>query len=218
MEYNTFTEPGVYTDSNHPAVIAYAESMTKGKTTMQEKMIALYYAVRDGFRYNPYHIVLKPYALKASYLLTKDYGYCVEKSNLFAACARVLGVPSRLGFSNVRNHLGTGKIEDYLGTDVLAFHGFAEIYLNGKWIKVTPVFNKELCDKYGVDSLEFDGKNDAVFQVSDKSGRPFMEYVADHGVFSDVPVERFEAELRKQYPHLFKEPIKNSRFILEFEN
>jgi len=80
------------------------------------------------------------------------------------------------------------------------------------------VFNKELCDKYGVDPLEFDGEHDAIFQVSDKNGHPFMEYVADHGVFSDVPLVRFEAELRKQYPHLFEPSTKKSKFILEFEN
>ena len=217
MNNQIYLQPGRYTDSNHPDVIVYAEEATKGLSTLKEKAIALYYKIRDGFRYHPYHIILKPYAMKASFLLTKDYGYCVEKSNLYAACTRALGIPSRLGFANVRNHLGTGGIEQHLKTDLLVFHGYAEIFLDGQWIKVTPVFNRELCEKYGVDPLEFNGEDDAIFQTSDKTGNPFMEYVTDHGIFADVPLDNFESELRFHYAHLFKAPIRTDKFILEFD-
>lgn len=208
--------PGIYTDSDHPTVIAYTHKHIAGIVDKKEQVIAIYNAIRDDFKYNPYQLILKPYALKASYLLTKDYGYCVEKSNLFAACMRVLGIPSRLSYANVRNHLATDKVESYLKTDLMVFHGFVEIYLDGKWIKATPVFNKQLCERLGVAPLEFDAVHDSIFQESDKSGNPFMDYEHDYGYFSDVPFELFLAELKKHYPHIFEERIHTDKIVIDF--
>lgn len=212
-----YLKAGIYTDSDHPDIIKYTQKNTLGISDPKQQVIALYKAVRDDFKYNPYRVILKPHAMKASYLLTKNDGYCVEKSNLFAACVRSLGIPSRLGYGNVRNHLGTNKIEEMLKTDLLVFHGYTEVFLNNKWIKATPVFNIELCEKYGVEALEFDGENDSVFQESDKKGNPFMDYVFDHGTFEDLPFERFVTEMRTHYPHLFEKQIKTSKMTLEFE-
>lgn len=218
MTKNTiYLKAGVYTNSNHPDVIAYAQEKTQGIETKKEQVIALYYAIRDEFKYSPYHIVLKPYAMKASHLLTKDYGHCIEKSNLFVACVRSLGIPSRLAYGNVKNHLGTSSLESVLKTDVLVFHGYAEICLNNKWIKATPVFNVELCDKLGVEPLAFDAENDAVFQESDKKGNPFMEYTADHGTFADVPLEKIIAGMKAHYPHFFETEISDAKFKFEFD-
>lgn len=211
-----YLQPNYYTDSDHPDVVAYASRITQGIHEPAARMQALFRAVRDDFRYNPYRVILKPYALKASYLLSKDYGYCIEKSNLLAACARALGVASRLGFANVRNHLATEKLERYLRTDLLVFHGYTELFLHGRWIKLTPVFDRALCERLGVDPLDFDGANDCIFQQSDKGGKPFMEYVHDHGTFDTVPLERFKAEMQRVYPHLFERPIRTEQFEFDF--
>ncbi|CAA6827327.1 MAG: Transglutaminase [uncultured Aureispira sp.] len=216
-ENEIYLKAGVYTNSDHLDVIAYAEEKTKGIGTKKEQVIALYYAIRDGFKYSPYHIVLKPYAMKASYLLTKDYGHCIEKSNLFVACARSLGIPSRLAYGNVKNHLGTSLLEKTLKTDVLVFHGYAEVFLNNKWVKATPVFNAALCDKLGVEPLEFDAEKDAVFQESDKTGKPFMEYTADHGTFKDVPLKAITLAMKAHYPHLFERKMDDLKFTFEFD-
>lgn len=215
-DHKTYLQPGFYTDSDHPSVIAYTHKLIAGMEDKKAQVVRIYEAVRDDFKYYPYHLILKPYALKASYLLTKDYGYCVEKSNLFAACMRVLGIPSKLSYANVRNHLATDKVEDYLKTDLMVFHGFVEIFFNGKWIKATPVFNKDLCVRLGVAVLDFDGENDAVFQESDKSGNPFMEYVHDYGTFSDVPFELFLSELKRNYPHIFVKKVHTEKIIIDF--
>lgn len=199
-----YLQPDFYTDSDHAGVIEFAHKHTQAAQTLPEKAIALYYAVRDSFRYNPYNVVLRPEALKASVLLGKESGYCIEKSNLYAACLRVVGVPSRLGFANVRNHLATSKLEEHLQTDVLAFHGYTQLYINGKWVKATPVFDKNLCERLGVAPLDFDGTEDSIFQRSDKGGQPFMEYVCEHGVFDILPFDAMVAEFHKYYPHLFK--------------
>jgi transglutaminase-like putative cysteine protease len=216
-DFEPYLSPGYFTDSNHQAVIEYVETKTKEIEDLKEKVITIYKAVRDDFKYYPYHLILKPHALKASHLLNKDYGYCVEKSNLFAACMRVIGVPAKLCFANVRNHLATDRVEAYLKTDLMVFHGFVEILLNGKWLKVTPVFDKLICERLGVAVLEFDGNSDSIFQESDKSGNPFMQYEHYYGSFSDVPFELFVAELRKFYPHLFEKKIHTDKIIIDFE-
>lgn len=199
-----YLRPGVYINSDHPDVIRFTHESTSECRTLNEKIKALYYAVRDGFWYDPYRLDFTTDAIKASHIVSRNYGYCIEKSCLFAAGARVLGVPARMGFANVKNHIGTAKLEELLKTNLLVFHGYAEVWLNERWVKVTPVFNKGLCDKLNVEPLEFDGEAHAVFQQYDKSGGKFMEYLHDYGTFSDIPYEMLIDELVKHYPHLSK--------------
>lgn len=200
-----YLQPAKFVNSDSEEVIQFTNKIIGSTTDPIEKAVKIYYAVRDGFQYNPYDLDLSPEAMKASSLLERNYGYCVEKACLLAACARVAGIPSRLGFAKVRNHIATEKLEEVLKTNVLVFHGFTELFLEGKWVKATPAFNKTLCEKLKVESLEFNGKEDSVFQSYNEEGSQFMEYLYDYGNFDDVPYELFISELIKHYPHLFEE-------------
>ena len=201
-----YLHPTFYLDCDHPRVVAYAEMHAGPYGSPREKAVALYYAVRDGFRYDPYDIVLRPSALKASFLLEKPHGYCIEKAIVLAAAARAVGIPSRLGFVDVRNHIATEKLQQHLRTDVMAFHGYAELFLEDRWVQATPAFNASLCDRLGVAPLEFDGVNDAVLQEYDAEKGIFMEYLQEHGTFEDMPFEQFVRALSVHYPHLVGEP------------
>ncbi len=201
-----YLQPAEFVNSDSEEIKKFAVKAVGSSTEPIEQAIKLYYAVRDGFNYNPYNIDLNREAMKASELLKKDNGYCIEKASLLAACARVVGIPSRLGFARVRNHIATEKLEEKLRTNVLVFHGFTELFLNGKWVKATPAFNKTLCEKLKVDSLEFNGMDDSVFQSYSKDGGEFMEYLHDYGLFHDIPYELFVSELKIHYPHLFENP------------
>lgn len=200
-KYNVAT---YYLDFECESIQAFVDKYASTQQTPTQNAIALYYAVRDGFWYNPYEVVLAPKKLKASYLLTKPSGYCVEKALLLAASARAIGIPSRLGFGDVKNHIGTEKLQEFLQSDVMVFHGYTELFLEGKWVKCTPAFNKELCEKLGVAPLEFDGKTDSVFQQFTNDGSTFMEYVNDRGMFHDFPYDEFKFTLEEYYPHFFK--------------
>jgi len=180
-----------------------------------DNILSLYVAVRDRFRYDPFHVNLSPAELTASALIRRGSGFCVEKANLLGACARTLGVPSRLGFANVRNHIGTGKVEAALQSDVLVFHGYVELWLQGQWVKATPAFNRSLCEKLNVEPLEFDGLHDSIFQQFARTGQRYMEYLHDYGAFAEIPVQLMVDELRRHYPHLFKEANKG-RSGIEF--
>lgn len=198
-----FLKPTEFLDSDNPTVVRFAEENTDGAGTDREKSVALYYAVRDGFHYDPYLLDLRRQGLKASTLLTKSRGYCVEKAVLLAAAARAVGVPSRLSFYIVRNHIATERLERLLKKNYLVFHGAAEVFFDGDWRKATPAFNKKLCDFLGVEPLEFDGTRDSIFQEFDPAGNKFMEYTHDYGAFADLPYELYLAELGKHYAHVF---------------
>jgi transglutaminase-like putative cysteine protease len=193
-----------YLDFTHPAVREFVARHGVADASATENVVKLFYAVRDGFSYNPYKLDLRREGLKASSLVARDYGYCVEKAVLLAAAARAVGVPSRLYFGNVRNHIATEKLQRVLGTDVMVFHGSTEIYLDGRWVKATPAFDLRLCEKLGVAPLEFDGTSDCIFQAYDGVGRQFMEYLEVHGSFDDLPYEKYLEELARGYPHLAK--------------
>ena len=204
---NEYLQPTEFLDFDNEAVREFAETNTVGAMTETEKAVKLYYAVRDGFQYNPYILDLRRTGLTASNLLTRTRGYCVEKAILLAASARAVGVPSRLSFYIVRNHIATEKLEKALKKNYLVFHGAAEMFLGGKWLKTTPAFNKNLCKYLGVEPLEFDGTADSIFQEYDKSGNVFMEYLHDYGAFADLPYQLYLDELRKHYPHIFENQI-----------
>ncbi len=202
-----YLQSAEFVDSDSEAVKLFTQKIIGNTEDHIERAVKLYYAVRDGFSYDPYHIDLSREALKASSLLKRNSGYCVEKACLLAASARVAGIPSRLGFARVRNHIATEKLEKILKTDVMVFHGYTEFFLNDKWLKATPAFNKSLCEKLNVTPLEFDGKGDSVFQSYNIEGNKFMEYLHDYGIFNDVPRDLFISELKIHYPHMFEGKI-----------
>ena len=200
-----YLQSAEFVNSDSEGEKLFSKKIVGDTTDPVEQAVKLYYAIRDGFNYDPYSLDLSREAMKASSLLQRNYGYCVEKACLLAACARTLGIPSRLGFARVRNHIVTEKLEEILKTNVMVFHGYTELFLNGKWVKATPAFNKSLCEKLKVASLEFNGKEDSIFQSYNEQGGQFMEYLHDYGTFDDVPYELFISELTKHYPHLFEQ-------------
>jgi len=201
-ELRNYLQPTFYIDSASPVVIDFAKTHARGETP-GEKAISLFRAVRDEILYDPYNIRLAPAEFKASVIIGKRKGYCVAKAIALAAVARASGIPSRVGFADVKNHLSTERLRKLMKTDVFVFHGYAELSLEGRWLKVTPTFNMSLCEKFGVRPLEFDGKSDCLFHEFDGQGNRHMQYLHDHGAFADVPFERIVSELQRHYPEFF---------------
>jgi len=196
-------QPTEFIDSTHPDVIAFADKALAGATTPREKAIQLFYAVRDDIRYNPYVFGGGRGHFNASHVVNAKETFCVPKANLLAACARHAGIPARVGFADVRNHLCTPRLLDTLGSDIFIFHGFTEMYLDGNWVRATATFNKSLCEKFKVKPLEFDGVNESLFHEFDQLGRKHMEYIKYHGVFADLPFDLMMEKVIEGYPKLF---------------
>ncbi|MDO3721326.1 transglutaminase-like domain-containing protein [Marinobacter sp. chi1] len=201
----SYLQSTTFFDYQHPAIRDWMEKQLAGVPEDPiERIKTLYLAVRDGITYNPYVFKTDPVTLTASYALTSGETYCIPKAVLLGAAARALGIPSRLALADVRNHLSSPKLIEYLQSDVFCMHGFIELFLNGQWVKATPAFNRSLCELMNVEPLAFDGVNDSVFQEYTESGQAHMEYVRDHGVFGDVPHEFIVAGVQAAYPHLFE--------------
>jgi transglutaminase-like putative cysteine protease len=198
----TYLEPGTYIDSDHPAVAEFARKAVQGADHVA-RAVSLYYAVRDGIRYNPFLDFTDDSAYRASRCLEAGEGFCVGKAALLAACARAEGIPARVGFADVKNHLSTPRLLEYIGSDLFIYHGYTEFLLEGKWVKATPAFNLALCTKFRVRPLEFDGRNDSIFHPYDQDARRHMEYVRDRGSFADVPAAEIQQAFRQFYPRLY---------------
>lgn len=188
-------------DSDHPAVQAFAQAH-RGDGDARAQGVSLYLAVRDRLRYDPYRIDLSPDGMKASTALAQGAGWCVPKAVALAAVARAAGIPARLGFADVRNHLSTERLRQTMQTDVFAWHGYTELWIEGAWRKATPAFNIELCDKFGLLPLDFDGLHDSLYHPFDRAGQRHMEYVRERGSFDDLPLTDIRATFAQIYPGL----------------
>jgi len=200
-ELRAFLAPGRYVDSDHPAVVEFAARVA-GREAPREAAIKLYYAVRDDILYDPYRAFDEPDTYRASAVLSERRGYCVGKAALLAAAARAAGIPSRIAFADVRNHLATPRLLKLTGTDVFIYHGITELWLDGRWIKATPTFNLSLCEKFRIRPLEFDGESDAILHPFDAEGRQHMEYVRQRGIYADVPLDILMPAMLATYPAL----------------
>jgi transglutaminase-like putative cysteine protease len=190
--------PTALIDSDHPAVVEFSKRATGANA--RERAISLYYLVRDGFRYDPYRIDVTVTGMRASRVLETGFGWCVPKAALLAAAARAIGIPARVGYADVRNHLSTERFRELLKTDLYIWHGYTELWLEGEWVKATPAFNLALCERFGILPLEWDGRNDSLYHPYDREGRRHMEYVHQRGSFDDMPLAQIAADFAAAYP------------------
>jgi len=196
--WQRYLSPTAIIDSDHPSIVAFAMETTRGMEDPTEQAVELFYQVRDGIWYDPYLPFFLPEHYRASSVLESGRGFCISKASLLCALGRALGIPSRVGFATVRNHLMTRQFLEYQGTDKIVYHGFTEFYLNYKWVKATPAFNIELCERHKVPPLEFNGREDAIFQPYNLEKKQFMEYLAFHGSYDDIPVETILAAMEQE--------------------
>ncbi len=196
----SYLSPTPMIDSDHETIIAFAEKTTMDpKADQTTKAVNLFYAVRDGIYYDPYYPFYLPEHYRASNILKNGRGYCVSKAVLLCALGRACGIPSRIGFATVTNHIATKQLVDMLGSNIFVYHGFTEFHLNGKWVKATPTFNIELCTRHNVPPLDFNGHDDSIFHAYDRDNNRFMEYLEFHGSYADVPLERILSSWKKVY-------------------
>jgi len=198
-ENSLYLQPTPIIDADDPAVIDFARNTADGAVNAAEQAVRFYYAVRDGIRYDPYAIDLTAEGLRAGRTLAAGRGWCVAKAVLLAACCRSHGIPARLGFADVRNHLSTERLRAQMKTDIFHWHGYTSIFINGAWVKATPAFNIELCERFRIRPLEFDGTADSLYHPFDLKGNRHMEYLSHRGEFADVPVDAIIKTFMRAY-------------------
>ncbi len=205
-----YLQPSQCIDSDHPTIVELAESLIDTGQSDLENAVTLFYWVRDEIRYNPYALGTTVESFLASITLQAGESWCVPKAILLAALCRAAGIPARVGFADVRNHLSTERLRAAMDTDVFYFHGYTSIYLNERWVKATPAFNVELCEKFGLHPLEFDGREDSLYHEFDVAGNRHMEYLNDRGEYLDLPYDELSAVFREHYPSMFSDKGQDS--------
>ncbi|MEZ5650171.1 MAG: transglutaminase family protein [Burkholderiaceae bacterium] len=195
-------EPTSFLDVFDSSIQAFVARTIRDAATPRARAVALFYAVRDQIRYDPYRLGFQDADYHASRVLADGYGWCVSKAVLMATTLRAAGIPAALGFADVRNHLTTDKLRERMGgVDVFYNHGYAAALIEGRWLKLAPAFNIELCERFDVLPTEFDGTADALYQEFDARERLHMQYLADHGTYSDLPLDKIRADFARYYPN-----------------
>lgn len=212
MDHTNVLRPTAYFDYESPAMQDLLKELENtdsvGSEGLAQQQIRqacqLYLLVRDRYRYNPYRISFRPERYVASNLVTRTEGHCIDKSIILIAGLRALEIPARLRLAKVKNHIGVERLVEKFGTNVMTPHGMVDVFLNGKWIKASPAFNQELCEKCNVEPLDFDGIHDSVFQEYDRTGGQFMDYLEDYGSFDEVPIDFIKNNIVAHYPQVLK--------------
>ncbi|WP_332690360.1 transglutaminase family protein [Bosea sp. (in: a-proteobacteria)] len=193
--------PSGFIDSDSEAIRAFA-ARNAGPGTEREKAVRLYYAVRDAVPYDLRYFGVEREIFIASRCLAAEGTFCVPKAITLAAAARATGIPARIGFADVRNHLASPRILELMGGDVFRWHAYTLLFVDGRWVKATPAFDSSFCARFDVSPLDFDGSADSVFHPFDPSGRQHMEYVLDRGAHDEMPFDAFRAAMLEAYPRL----------------
>ena len=197
-----FLAPARYVDSDAPTIIAFAQAAAGEDGDALARVLRLYRAVRDDIIYDPYVDLSDPANFRASGVLAAGRAFCIGKAALLAAACRVIGVPARVGYADVRNHLSSPRLTEHMGTDIYVWHSYADILIDGAWVKATPTFNSTMCRRIGLEPLAFDGRSDSLLHPYDSSGRLYMQYLTDRGTYADVPYDAIMAAFRAHYPAL----------------
>ena len=214
MQENKYVATTFFIDHNTEPIQQLVATCVQDNFSEKEKAICLYNAVRDHWKYDPYHISFTPENYKASVIAQKNSGNCVEKSILLIACLRAVNIPARLHLGKVKNHIAVERLTEKFGSNELTPHGMVNAFVGGKWLKMSPAFNASLCEKFNVAPLEFDGENSSFLQAYTNDGSLFMEYTDDYGFFEDVPLEFMMKNIKAHYPHIFDTDENRTEFSL----
>ncbi|MBN2232475.1 MAG: transglutaminase domain-containing protein [Deltaproteobacteria bacterium] len=191
-------EPGIFIDSGHPAITAAARRLA-GDATPPAAAVRLFHFVRDAIRYNPYTFSEHPEDYRASAILGHERGYCIQKAVLLAALYRAAGIPARLHLVDIINHQVPGKLTALMQTNRFICHSYVELMPGDRWLKAAPTFDREMCERIGVEPVAFDGRRDALLPAATLDGKPYIEYDADRGVYDDLPFAQVMNIFRMEY-------------------
>ncbi|HIJ37683.1 MAG TPA: transglutaminase family protein [Rhodospirillaceae bacterium] len=201
----SYLSPGFLVESDDPLVVAFARQAQGDFADQVSLAVNIYQRVRDQVIYDPYVDFADPKSYSAKEILARRRGFCIPKAALLAACARAVNIPARLGFADVRNHLASPRLIRANQSNLFRWHAYTELFLEGKWVKATPAFDRALCARCAILPLDFDGRRDSIFHPFDQKNQKHMDYVLERGLYADVPFTEIVATWRQESPGLFEE-------------
>jgi len=189
IERGIYLQPTFTIDADNEMIAERAQRLIATCSTDEEKAVKLFYFVRDSIRYNLFMISVFVEDFRASKILEWGKGYCVQKAVLLTALGRAAGIPSRMAFAKIRNHRVPEHIIQRMGDNLFPRHGYNQFFLSGRWVSVAATFDRALCEKNGLPTVEFNGREDAILPPTDLTGKPYIEYVKKFQPCEDLPFE-----------------------------
>ena len=213
MSLEKYLKSTEFFNFNKHRVREKALEIIDGLKNDKEKAVALFYWVRDEIKYNMVAFYMIRGNFKASVTLRRKYGFCVSKAVLLSSFARAVGIPARIHLADIINHKSSQKAIEIMRTKEFLYHGYSEFFLDGKWVKATPVFDSETSIKVGfLPLVEFDGVNDGLLPNNDIDGNLFVEYTRDRGDYAEIPYDDIDRAWHEKYGHVFEEGFSTESF------
>ena len=204
----------ILADYNNPLVQSTARDISKNSKNEREKIEAIFHYVRDDIKFA---FCQKGDIMKASETIAVGVGQCNNKSTLFLALSRALGIKSRIHFSLIDKKIQQGL---FLGLMYKIMpnaisHSWIDVYVDKKWRRIDSFINDR--DFYLAGKDELRRRNwDTGFSISCSGGDSSMDFnideekfvqmdavIEDQGYFDD-PMEYYESSLYKNRPSFLK--------------
>ncbi len=195
-------------DCDHPAIMELSKKLTQDCNSASEKVVKLFYYVREECHYNMYATTGEREAYHSSAILISGQGWCLQKAILLASLGRAAGIPSRLILVSIRNHKSPPEAVELMGGNVFFPHAYNHFFLNGHWVKAAATFDREICERIQVPVVEFDGIHDAILPGQDLNGQPYIDYLDEYGYFAGLPWEMILENTYKIYGEIAQQWLK----------
>ena len=198
-------------DYDNPTVKNKASILTKCHETIEGKIKAIFYYVRDDIKFQfPDEGDFVP----ASQTIKYGYGQCNNKTILYLAICRAIGIESRIHFSLIDKSIQRGLIKGlfYWVIPQKISHCWLEVKLNNKWFPIDSYINDS--EYYNVAKMKLRergwntgysiacSKNESSIEL-DFDNEQFVQMDAvtdDHGVYND-PVDYYKSPNYKNRPN-----------------
>ena len=127
-------------DHEHPLVLELATRLTAAEMTVRGKLTRLFGYVRDeiAFAFPPAGDLVR-----ASEVIRSGQGQCNNKTTLFLALCRAIGIPARVHFSLISKQIQRGLFSGlayWLMPDRIS-HSWIEVEVDGRWRRIDAYIN-----------------------------------------------------------------------------
>lgn len=198
MDSSLYLQETSFIDISNPTLRDHTFKLVEGVSNPREQIKTIFFFVRDQIKYNPYTSFFHPEDYRASEILRRGEGFCIPKAALFTAMMRILKIPAKLYFADIKNYKAPKKLTDMMG-NLFIFHCYCGVWIDDQWLKLAPTFNREMFTKIRVPANDFDGFHDAILPTVDLDGETFVEYVKDRGEGYDIPFAEIITTLNHCY-------------------
>lgn len=188
-------------DHEHPLVRDTTLQLIDGRSTPVDRMTTLFRWVRDEIAYDMAPDLSDRGSWRASDTIGRGWGFCQQKAVLLTAMARAAGVPAVLAYQSVIEHRLPDRFEVYLPEKRMRPHGLSAVWIDGRWQQLDPSLHREMCDRRGLQLVEWVPGENALLPQLDLAGQPHCTIEEDLGMYDDLPDHIVAATMALSFLH-----------------